>query len=125
MAYIGPLEATDPAKTTPLATVTGAWAVSLLGFAVDHKISPEFAFIATHPPAVVVWLEGFNVKLSRLLLAMFVYTLLPSVAAPHCPPPSSPPGPANYRRFINFSNIYVPYSDFIENDFFFFFFHLK
>ena len=89
------LEATDPAKTTPLATETGAWAVSLLGFAVDHKISPEFASKATHAPAVVVRFDGFNVKFCRLLLAMFVYTLLPSVAAPHCPPPSSPPGPAN------------------------------
>jgi hypothetical protein len=101
MAYIGPLEATDPAKTTPLATVTGPLEVSLLGFAVDHAISPELASRATHAPAVVFRLDGLSVKLSRLLLAMFVYTLLPSEAAPHVPPPSAPPGPANYtiRQF--------------------------
>lgn len=94
---MGPFEATDPAKTTPLATVTGAWAVSLLGFAVVHKISPESASRATHAPAVVVWLEGARVKFSRSPLAMFVYTLLPSVAAPHMPPPSLAPGPDNYK----------------------------
>jgi hypothetical protein len=97
MAYTGPFEATEPAKTTPLATVTGAWAVSLLGFAVDHTIFPVSASRATHAPAVVIRFDGARVKLFRWPLAMFVYTLLPSVAAPHIPPPSLLPGPANYK----------------------------
>lgn len=72
IAYMGPFGATDPAKTTPLATETGAWQVSLLGFPVDHRISPELASKATQAPVVVVWLEGASLKLTRLLLAMLV-----------------------------------------------------
>ncbi len=40
-------------KTTPLATVTGPYAMLLLGAAVDHKMEPLFASRATHPPPIV------------------------------------------------------------------------
>lgn len=96
IAYIFPCGFVDPPNRTPLATLTGPDEVALLGFAVDHRILPLQGSIATHPPEVVILLDGLRVKLLAPELAMFVYTLLSSVAAPHVPPPPVPPGPASY-----------------------------
>ncbi|KAL3501362.1 hypothetical protein ACH5RR_035827 [Cinchona calisaya] len=82
------------AKRSPLTNVTGPGEISLMGLAVVHRISPVLASKATHPPAVVVCVDGLRVKGSRSPLAMFVYTRFPSVAAPHIPPPWLLPGPA-------------------------------
>ncbi|KAM1170596.1 hypothetical protein ACFX1S_021290 [Malus domestica] len=92
LAYAGRFEATDPAKTKPLVTATGAWEVSLLGIAAVHKIFPESVSKGARAPAIVVWIEGARVKFCWSPLAMFVYTLLPSVAAPRIPHvPKIPP----------------------------------
>ena len=72
MAYIGPVGCVDPAKRTPLAMVTGPLEVALLGLAVDHRVSPVLASIATHPPAVVIASDGLRVKFLPLLLTMLV-----------------------------------------------------
>lgn len=56
-----------------------------------------FASKATHAPNVVVRVDGARMKLILSVLAMFVYTLIPSVAEPHIPPPSLLPGPANCK----------------------------
>jgi hypothetical protein len=97
---MGPFGFVDPAKSNPLATVTGPAEVALPGLAVDHRILPLLVSIATHPPAVVVFSEGLRVKFLRLELAMFVYNLLLSVADPQVPPPKRPPGPASYIKIL-------------------------
>ena len=68
------------------------------GLAVDHKILPLHASIATHPPLVVVFLEGLRVKFLPSELAMLVYTLSLSVAAPHVHPPVIPPRPVSFTN---------------------------
>ncbi|KAF4350939.1 hypothetical protein G4B88_029105 [Cannabis sativa] len=88
---MGPFLCVEPPKTTPLATVTGPEAVSLVGLAVDHRILPLPASIATQPPPVVFVVDGFRVKFFISELAMLVYTLFSSVAAPQYPPPAAPP----------------------------------
>jgi hypothetical protein len=53
-------------NTTPLATVTGPYAMLLFGVAMDHKMVPLCASIATHPPPFVTSLDGRSVKFSLL-----------------------------------------------------------
>ena len=72
MAYIGPVGCVDPAKRTPLAMVTGPLVLALLGLAVDHRVLPVLASIATHPPALVIVLDGLRVKFLPSLLRMLV-----------------------------------------------------
>ena len=72
IAYTGPSLYVDPAKTTPLATVTGPLAVALLGSAVDHSTFPVRASMATQPPPVVMAVDGLRVKLRALELTMLV-----------------------------------------------------
>lgn len=72
MAYIGPVGCVDPAKRTSLLIVTGPFVLALLGFPVVQRIFPVLASIATHPPAVVIVLDGFRVKFFRSLLTMLV-----------------------------------------------------
>lgn len=101
IAYMEPSGFVDPANKTPLATLTGPEEVALLGLAVDHMIFPLPGAIATHPPQVVMLVDGFRVKFLLSELAMLVYTIFLSVAAPHIPPPATPPGPASYTIGIH------------------------
>jgi hypothetical protein len=55
-----------------LATVTGPIATPSFGTAMDHKMLPLCASIATHPPPVVTLLDGRSVNFFKLLLTMFV-----------------------------------------------------
>ncbi|CAI9785213.1 unnamed protein product [Fraxinus pennsylvanica] len=72
------------------------WVVSLLEFSVLQRISPVCASNGTHPPALVVRVDGWRVKGRSLPFLIFVYMCTPSVAASNTP--FKLPGPAFYKK---------------------------
>ena len=66
MAYV-PRPFVDPARRMPFTMDTGPEAV-----AADHRIWSVPAYIATHPPSLVISSDGLNMKFLLLILAMLV-----------------------------------------------------
>src|SRR4029079_6729366 len=77
----------------PFAVVTGPEVPPPCGGVFCHRTWPGTASTTLHTPLVVVVPLG-SVHGTKLLLALAVYTRLPSTAEPHWSPPAVPPGPA-------------------------------
>ena len=89
-AYMCPSGSREQPNTKPFAVLTGPEVLPPNGGLVCQSTAPVTASKPLQTPEVSPSVVGQG---TLLLLALAVYTRLPSTAEPHCKPPAVPPGP--------------------------------